>query len=251
MNAGTKINQLLTDISSGSILLTSWLKMEGYSYELQQRYRDTGWLTTIGKGAMVRSGQKLMMNSAIYALQQQAGLKIHVGGRSALGMQGLAHYLEIDRKETLLFGQRGVRLPAWFKGNKWDTRPILIISSFLPPDLGLIEFDESGFKIKISGPARAIMECLELAPRRFDLAEVQDLMESLNFLQPAIVQILLEHCSSIKVKRLFLYFAEKAGHSWFKYLQLDKITLGSGKRSLASNGILVPKYQITLPKNLV
>ena len=40
----------------------------------------------------------------------------------------------------------------------------------------------------------------------------------------------LEECRSVKVKRLFLFMAEKARHAWFEALDLDRIDLGSGKR---------------------
>jgi hypothetical protein len=45
--------------------------------------------------------------------------------------------------------------------------------------------------------------------------------------------------------------AEKAGHSWFKYLDLNKVNLGSGKRSIIFNGVLNSKYLITVPKELI
>jgi hypothetical protein len=64
------------------------------------------------------------------------------------------------------------------------------------------------------------------------------------------VQQLLEQCASVKVKRLFLYMAEKAGHAWVKHLDRSKVDLGSGKRSVAPGGVYVPKYEITVPKEL-
>ena len=64
------------------------------------------------------------------------------------------------------------------------------------------------------------------------------------------VQNLLEQCSSIKVKRLFLYMAEKSQHDWFKYINLEKIDIGKGKRSLVKDGVFVAKYAITVPKVL-
>jgi hypothetical protein len=94
------------------------------------------------------------------------------------------------------------------------------------------------------------MECLEMTPDRFDLMEAFLIMEGLNALNPSEVQILLEKCSSVKVKRLFLHFAEKAEHAWFKYLDVNKINIGSGKRSLVQHGSWVKKYQITLPESL-
>jgi len=250
MKKGTKINQILQQLPIGVVLLSSWLKAQGCSYALQQRYRKSGWLISIGKGAMLRSGQKLLLSGAIYALQQQAKMQIHIGGRTALGIQGYAHYLEVGSKETLLFTLPGKKLPSWIKNNNWDTKPILISSSFLSQNTALIDFNKEGITLKISGSARAMMECLELAPNRFELTEAYEIMEGLGLLKPDTVQLLLEQCKSVKVKRVFLYFAEKAGHSWFRHLQLNKINLGSGKRSIVSNGVFIPKYQITLPKNL-
>jgi hypothetical protein len=75
-------------------------------------------------------------------------------------------------------------------------------------------------------------------------------MEGLNNLPPKQVQALLEDCQSVKVKRLFLYMAEKANHSWFKQLDLSKLDLGSGKRSIVKSGVLIDKYGITVPKEL-
>jgi len=55
---------------------------------------------------------------------------------------------------------------------------------------------------------------------------------------------------STKVKRLFLHFAEKANHRWFKYLDIRKINLGVGNRSLVESGVLVAKYKLVLPNEL-
>lgn len=66
--------------------------------------------------------------------------------------------------------------------------------------------------------------------------------------RPQTVQELLEQCTSVKVKRLFLYLAEKAGHEWAKYLDLSKVDLGKGKRALVKGGEYVTKYQMTVPK---
>lgn len=94
------------------------------------------------------------------------------------------------------------------------------------------------------------MECLSLCPNQFPLTETYELMEGLTSLRPAQVQTLLEQCKSVKVKRLFLYFAGRAGHSWFKYIDTKQIDLGSGVRSLANEGTFVAKYQLVLPKEI-
>jgi hypothetical protein len=44
--------------------------------------------------------------------------------------------------------------------------------------------------------------------------------------------------------------ADKAGHEWLSYINLDKVDLGSGKRAIVKDGVYVSKYQITVPKEL-
>lgn len=44
--------------------------------------------------------------------------------------------------------------------------------------------------------------------------------------------------------------AEKAEHGWFKFLNLEKVDIGTGKRSIVKNGIYIDTYQITVPKEL-
>lgn len=247
---GIKINHLLQQHPQGTVLLSSWLVNQGYSHDLQHRYLKSGWLTSLGYGAMKRTGDTINLNGALYSLQSQAEKNIHIGGRTALGLQGLSHYLELYQKETLLFAPGGTNLPFWFKKIDWETKPVLIHTSMLNPNIGLIKFNEKTFSIKISGPARAILECLELAPKRFDLQEAWQIMEGLSALNPKNVQEILEHCNSVKALRLFLFMAEKANHSWFKYLNVGHLNLGKGKRSIVPNGIYIPKYKITVPKEL-
>jgi Transcriptional regulator, AbiEi antitoxin, Type IV TA system len=72
------------------------------------------------------------------------------------------------------------------------------------------------FSIKVSSPERAMLECLYLSPDTVDLMECHQIMAGMTTLRPKLVQKLLEHCNSIKVKRLFLYLANRAGHDWLK-----------------------------------
>ncbi len=246
----TKINQLLQEHPSGIVLLSSWLVKQGYSIDLQKHYRKTRWLQSIGKGAHIRAEDKVGYEGAIYALQSQAGLTIHPGGRTALSLLGKAHYLELAVNKVVLFGGSGEKLPAWFKKHDWGVKTDYYETSFLSPDLGLTEVEVKSFSIKVSGATRAIMECLYLAPQKQELMECFELMEGLNNLPPKQVQILLENCQSVKVKRLFLYMAEKADHGWFKYLDLKNVDLGKGKRSIVKKGVLVDKYGITVPREL-
>lgn len=246
----TKINQLLSSQPRGTVFLAAWLSNHGYSLDLLKIYRKNNWLKSIGTGAMIRYNDKFSYEGAIYTLQKQANLGIHIGGKTALSYLGKSHYLNLTDSKVSLFGYKGGKLPMWFKNYNWDIKLDYHASSFLPNNLGLVEIEFNNFSMQISGAARAMMECLYLVPEKQPLLECYELMEGLNNLRPKTVQKLLEECKSIKVKRLFLYLADKAGHKWMDYLNLENVDLGSGKRSVVKNGVYVPKYQITVPKEL-
>ena len=247
----SKINHLIQSAPKGIVLLSPWLVSEGYSYELQQRYRTSGWLKSIGRGAMIKSGDSLALSGAIAALQKQENHNIHIGGRSALELLGLAHYLQIHSAEVTLFVENKSSLPLWFTNNQWDWKTrIYSVSLFKDSQPGLTDYQDGELNMKISNAAGAIMECLALCPNQFPLMEAYELMEGLVTLRPAQIQTLLEQCKSVKVKRLFLHFAERIGHKWFKYIDAGSIDLGSGVRSLFHEGAFVAKYQLTLPKEL-
>ncbi|HEY9168496.1 MAG TPA: type IV toxin-antitoxin system AbiEi family antitoxin [Lutibacter sp.] len=246
----SKINQLLQDIPQGVVVLASWLHAKGYSYELQRRYKESQWLESIGNGALKRKGDTIDVYGALYAMQQ-AAKNVHIGGPTSLQLQGFSHYIKMGDKKVYLFSEKKFNIPKWFKQYVWREIPIMMKRNLLPPNLGLVDFQHQKFSIKISSPARAILECLEMSPAQFDLVEASQIMEGLNTLKPNDVQLLLEQCTSIKVKRLFLFLAEKSGHSWFNYLKLERINLGAGKRKIVENGVYNAKYQITVPKSLM
>ena len=75
-------------------------------------------------------------------------------------------------------------------------------------------------------------------------------MESLTTLRPRLLQYLLEGCTSQKVKRLFLYMAEKANHPWYKSLKTDNIELGSYRQMIVPKGKYIRKYNMTIPTEL-
>ena len=246
----SKINTLLNSQPSGVVFASSWLKNHGYSLDLQKRYRKSRWFESIGTGAMIRQFDQVDYLGGIYTLQSQLGKTVHPAGKTALSMQGKSHYLELATKRVQLFGDQSEYLPQWFKNRDWKVSVNYRATNFLPAGLGLVEVEHKNFKVKVSSPARAVMECLYLAPRLQPLQETFELMEGLNNMRPALTQQLLETCRSVKVKRLFLFMAEKAGHDWLSYLNLEKIDLGSGKRSIVKDGVYVPRYQITIPKEL-
>lgn len=173
----SKINQLLGSQPAGVVLQSNWLADQGYSHALQKKYRKSGWLESIGNGAMIRVGDEIGYEGAVYALQKQANSSIHPGGRTALSLLGKSHYLEMNAKSAVVFGNKGEKLPVWFQKREWEIKIKYYRSSFLPPEADLTDFEIKNFSIKVSGAARAMMERLYLAPQHQDLFECCELME--------------------------------------------------------------------------
>lgn len=245
-----KIKKLLDLHVPGTIILASWLEANGFSHNLQQRYRKSGWLQSIGVGAFKRPNEAVSWQGALYSVQKQVQLPIYIGGPTALSMLGFSHYIRTEAESIYLFSNLKLRLPAWFK-NYFLNEPIRHIkTSFLPDNLGMNDYTENQFPITIASPERAILECLYLTPDKMDILETYQIMSGLVNLRPGVLQELLAGCNSIKVKRLFLYMSNKANHQWAQFLEMSSVDLGQGDRSLVKNGIYDQKFRITVPREL-
>ena len=246
----TKLQMMLAFHKPGTVSLAVSLEKLGISHGLQKRYRNSGWLESIGSGAMKRPDDIIQWSGGVYALQTQADLLIHPGAMTAIARQGHSHYLRFGREQVFLFSPPRTNLPAWFQQYDWMVPIQHILTSILPPTLGLNVYEEKMFTIQIASLERAMLECLYLAPETLDLVECFQVMEGLVNLRPTLVQELLLACTSVKVKRLFLYLAEKANHQWLAFLDISKLDLGSGDRSLVAGGVYVSKYQLVVPETL-
>ena len=169
---------------------------------------------------------------------------------SALEIHGYSYYLPMGRPTISLSAPQKEYLPLWFRKYDWGVTLRLFTTEIFNSDTGITTTRQGVFELPISTPERAFMECLHLAPQYYDITDLYYVMEMLSILPPKNVQRLLEECRSVKVKRLFLFMAEKARHAWFEALDLDKIDLGSGKRVIAKGGVYDKKYQITIPAEL-
>ncbi len=246
----SKITRLLNLHKPETVLLASWLETQGISRDLQKRYRSSGWLETVGTGAFKRPGEEVRWQGGLYALQTEARLAVHAGAMTALNMHGLTHYLRLGGERVFLFSPPRTVLPAWFRKHDWKAEIRYVRTSVVPNTLGLTDHEQNAFSIRISAPERAALECLHLATAEIDLTECFHLMEGLVNLRPKLVRELLTVCTSVKVKRLFLYLAEKAHHQWLSQVDVSKFDLGSGHRRLTTKGVYVAKYQMTVPREL-
>lgn len=246
---GSKINRLLANTESSGLLFSKWLKQQGYSDQLQKRYRDSGWFSSLAQGVMYRTGSKLSAFSALASCNLQTGSQYRIAAHSALEYAGFNHYVPMGKPSLSIALYPTNKRPSWMKDEMFDVvfRPFYT-EAFSTPEVILIE-QEHGM-LYVSSPEQAFLECLLLAPRNYDYMDLYYIMEQLTTLRGNVVQRLLESTKNFSVKRMFLYMAEKAGHYWFEELDLDKINIGTSKIQLVPNGTYNSKYMITIPKAL-
>ena len=243
-----KLNQLLLDLPRGIVTTSSWLHKNNISYRMLHHHScsDNAILEKIGAGAYVIKGQRerLQIAGALFSLAVQLKIKFHIGAINALERGGNSrHFLTFRDSPLEIFMDENRKLPKWFDAN-FKGQYYLYRTRFLDSDVGLENLNFRGFDMQFSSVERAILETIFL--ENMSSREIAQIMETLTNLRPKILQILLENCSSIRVKRVFLYLAEKQQHSWFNFLDVEKINLGKGKRVISETGRFDKKYGIVI-----
>jgi hypothetical protein len=277
----SKLNRLQSVLPEGLLVDSAWLERKGYSKQLRAKYVANGWLATPARGVYRRRSaglgqaagtEPLDWRWVVLSLNSLLGYDVHVGGRTAAELVGISHYLPIhSAKAVHLYADES---PTWLQrlptGVTWHLhRPSTLfdleaLGKPLPPNKqgkastdptllnarGHISVDAGSWTILVSFPERAILELLDELPTNESFEYADKMVEGLTNVRPRIMQHLLEACRSIKVKRLFLFLAERHGHAWFSKLDTSRVDLGAGKRALASSGRYDKKYRITVPEFL-
>lgn len=249
MQKRNKLNTLLQNWPRNTVAVYPWLEENDISKSLVERYKRSGWVESFGVGAFIRKGEIVDELGALFTLQNHLKLSVHIGGLSALELQGSSHYLR-KKSITQIFNRCNSPIPFWFKNSDFfDVK--IHNTDFLPAEKHLVKkLNVHQHQLKISSRERAILEVFYLCPDKFDLVEAFHLVENLVNLRPKVLQELLEDCKSIKVKRLACFLFERVGHDWFKLLDLSKIDFGKGNRKMVERGFYDAKYKIIMPNEL-
>lgn len=275
--SGTKLNWLEQNLPEGLLADTAWLGRHGYSSSLRSQYVSAGWLKQPARGVFMRPHGRLRWEQAVISLQTLLEVPVIVGGRTALELQGFAHYLARERSEVHLYGHEPppswlhkLPLPVRFVFHKSErlfrndpiTRSLTSLAWNIRTGKGISTDPLHGhgltvqpwghwdWPLTLSAPERAVLELLDELPERESFHQADKLMEGLANLSPRRLQKLLEDCHSVKVKRLFFYLADRHGHAWLKRIERERIDLGTGKRMLVRGGKLDPAYGITVPEDM-
>lgn len=233
-------NLFINENIEHSPLFSEYLRKKCISRQLLYKYVKNEWLDKVSHGVYKKKNTFLEPYKIIESLQKQLNLKLHIGAHSALKLHGVNFNARTTNNYI-------VYIPENFQPSKWlksINQILMIYNNFLKTEIGISKIN----KIKTSSPERAILETISLIPKYMDFEECFHLMELLPTLRSQLLQNLLEQCTSIKTKRLFLYMAEEISHTWFKTIKTNKIDQGSGDRQIVKNGTYNKKYKIIIPK---
>lgn len=273
-----RLNQLERDLPEGLLVDSQWLEKRGYASSLRTYYVQNGWLEQPARGVFRRKRGELSWQQAVISLQTIIDYSpLIVGGTTALSLQGLVHYLSRDVREVHLYGAKAP--PSWlhklpveqtfhyhnsatlFRNDPitqgltslaWDVdrNRGRDLTKLVGGNVTSMAWGQWDWPLAMSVPERAFLEFLDRLPNDESFHHADKIMEGLPSLSPRRLQKLLQDCESVKVKRLFFFFADRHRHSWLRHLDKSLIDFGSGKRSLVKGGRLDPLYQITVPADL-
>jgi hypothetical protein len=259
------------DLPEGLLVDAAWLRDHDYTRQLWHHYATTGLLEQLAPRVFRRPRGPLTWEQVVISLQAQLRQPLVVGGRTALELQGYAHYLSHEVKEVHLYGPK--RPPGWLNEIRTDTRFVYhndrklfrkeAVTGSLPgldwkPEanhavqdgLTILPWGQWNWPLTVSSTERAILELLDELPKHESFHQADVMMEGLATLRPGRLQKLLKDCRSVKVKRLFFFFADRHPHAWLKRLDKRAVGLGHGKRMLVKGGKLNKTYQITVPEEM-
>jgi hypothetical protein len=266
-----KLKQLLQTIPPGFLVDTAWMTAHAISRQSVSAYIKQGWLERVTKGVYRRpftmtknleakTGWQIPLLSAQWIM----GRRFHVGGMSALELQGHSHYLKLGGASAIYI--YGPDTPAWLTKLRTDARFVtrndtLFGDNATGIEEGSFSLNEAPdvklplspwrWSIRMSSAERAILEVLDELPKNESFHNVDMVFESLVNLRPKQLVMLLGHCRRVKVKRLFFVYADKHAHAWRKHIDMSKIDMGRGDRALTLGGRLHPVYRITVPADLL
>lgn len=269
-----KLNRLEQQLPEGLVVDTAWLNEHGFATNLRSYYVATGRLEQPARRVYRRPRGTLSWQQVVISLQTLLLRNpLTVGGRTALELQGFAHFLRESEKEVHLYGPKPP--PTWLYALRLSVRflyrndrtifrnePVHFGTTSLAWDVAKNKLADAGadtsftvqpwghwdWPLTLSTPERAVLELLDELPAHESFEQADKLFEGLTSLRPRRLEKLLRDCKSVKVKRLFFFFASRHPHSWTKFVKHENFDLGKGKRVLVKGGRLDPVFLITVPK---
>ena len=206
------IKRLQVELPRGAPFDLAVLGRIGVSPRLAAHYAEAGWLTRLAQGVYAFPNDAFGVHGALALLRERVP-GLHVGGKSALALQGVRHNLN-SREALVLWGDNRFSLPPWFT-SRFPARYVHA-QLFEWPDSGLAD-ETLGTPpgqppdLLVSVPERAVLELLYEVGVKQSLEEARNLFEGLRSPRKDVLGQLLSCCTSVKAVRLPLAWARETG----------------------------------------
>ncbi len=173
-------------------------------------------MVRLAQGVYAFRGDTLDPHASIKFLQTRIP-GLHIGGKSALALQGVRHNLS-PREQLVLWGGGRSTLPDWFT----TCFPARYVSAHLfdwptgfPHTKSLTIPPGTADGLQVSVPERAILEMLYEVGTHQDIEEARNLFSGVRNLRKDMLGRLLVCCTSVKTVRLLL--------TWGRETELIKV----------------------------
>lgn len=244
---------LAQSLPEGQLVDRAWLLARGFRRPRVDYALRAGKLEAVARGVYRRPGPPLKWEHVVYSLNEM-GCKVHVGGRSALELQGMGHFLPVEGFRRIdLYGSP--RVPAWVAdfpaSYRFEILKRRLFKTLPAAAIRTQPFGAWDWPIPFSAAELALIEMMAHVQDAADFSMADKIFEAAVNLRPDLLHALLAACTQVKAKRLFLWFSDRHGHDWRQVLSRDGVDLGRGKRMLVKGGAYDSAYQITVPREMV
>lgn len=204
------IKHLQAKLPRGAPFDLATLSQFEVSPQLAAHYAEAGWLVRLAQGVYAFPNDNFDIYGALKLLQQRVP-GLHIGGKSALALQGVRHNLG-SREIWVLWGDKRFALPTWFTSRfparyshakLFDWPDTALINKTLATPPGLPDH------VRVASPERAVLELLYEVGVKQSLEEARNLFDGLRSPRKAVLGQLLSCCTSVKAVRLFLTWARE------------------------------------------
>lgn len=242
-----KLNRLLSQGVPHGAWFSGWLSRNGWSNQLVKCYCDNGWLERLCRGVVYRKGDTMWAYPMLASYLKQDGENLHVAAHSALELHGYMHFVPMGKPRVMVALHEDYE-PVWLKMDAYDRSFVPVRMDAFRNTADRLAVGE--LELQVSSPEQAFAECLLLAPRHYGYMDLFLLMEQLTVLRPDKVTEVLRKVDNQRVRRLYLYMAEKAGHVWLEDVDVEAIGLTTSPLTVVRGGSFVNRYKMTIPTEL-
>ncbi len=233
-----------------------WLLSQGFSVSRLDNALKSGRVVPVSTAVYARPDLPVTWQAVAFALQrEQAGVVI--GGVTSFELLGKGHFVPMSKRQAVsLFSTS--RPPGWLRhlplnvDLQWHGTARLWGDMAAPGEFctQAYQWREDLPPLIMARPERALLEVLSLVPKVISFELADSLFQGLTSLSPAKMAVVMQTCTSVKVKRLYFWLASRYDYPWTKHLQPQDYDLGSGKRLIAPGGKLDKRFMITVPEAL-